>query len=420
MDEVTLTRFDVNKVRFRWPQRYEFEGVTGRLDIQGQLFDFKFESLVLDSIRDGLRKKTPISFEVVVSQIHGDAAAVQQGSFDGLIEMDPSHVTANFKGVDLEVNHITAENLAGSLEWSSQRGSLHVQSLEMAGGSVVAMINCDFSRQDQLDAYVDLSNLNLSRLALEWAESANVFPVRGWISGDITMGGTLEDLRQWSARYERTNSGKSDLTYKADLVVADGGIGAFIFGPAQINVLGRDDRLNFETKPVGFYGGTLTVDGTMEVVVEPDYEINVDFDTVDLGLLPKEAGGLTSNFKGIVSGALQLAGGRDVQSSIQGKLMAEPGANIKASLLKHVMDYIPNSRQRKNFEEILKKDGFVNLSFAQSEIKNDGNQNLNIKNQLKIKSLNIDYNPEIDIRMDGTIPQWIQSISTIQINRSQP
>jgi hypothetical protein len=137
---------------------------------------------------------------------------------------------------------------------------------------------------------------------------------------------------------------------------------------------------------------------------EPDlpYSIHIMLDNVNTGRLAAQAEVISQQLRGSVDGSLKIEGGSRRIVSLEAKLNAPQGAYVNPQMLQFLVNYIPQSTQKKRLDEIIASGRQVFFDKFVLEVRNESNNRLKSVFNLKSAEFNLDINPlTIDINVEA-------------------
>jgi len=168
--------------------------------------------------------------------------------------------------------------------------------------------------------------------------------------------------------------------------------GAFAAAPGRLTISPFEGKL---------YGGQGKADVLVTFEPEPAYVVKAQISGVDIKMLEEVNPAVFSNMKGTVAGDIAVNGDSRGIRGASGSLWSGPGAEVKAFLLKPLLDYIPQSTQKKELERLIATAGNISLDTATLAIKDLTDERISTKINLKSKKFNLDIGLALDLNIEG-------------------
>ncbi len=166
----------------------------------------------------------------------------------------------------------------------------------------------------------------------------------------------------------------------------------------------------------GHWHGDISVDDLSLL----SYNVDLKYQDVDLQKMRSLNAQFFSQAEGKMSGAIRMAGQKEGLETLVLGVRIHPGGAIKASLLKPIVGYFPQSIQKKDLEDLIKKDGDIPVDKAAWELENKGSQDLTTRLDLESERLNLDLNLTMDIHTDSPLGDWVERFITFNENKRPP
>lgn len=163
----------------------------------------------------------------------------------------------------------------------------------------------------------------------------------------------------------------------------------------------EEPALNIQEVNADFYGGRLGAEILLENDAELNYSVKITLKGVDIKKLEQANKALFSNAKGIVDGDVEVSGNIKEGYKASGKIDSVSDMEVKAVLLKPLLDYIPQSQQKKELDLLLKQQGNIPLEAAEIILLNVTDDMIKTRVELKSKKFNLDIGSNLDFNIEG-------------------
>ncbi len=173
-------------------------------------------------------------------------------------------------------------------------------------------------------------------------------------------------------------------------------------------VKGDNEKIWFVDLAADFYAGKVNGDIFLDYAHQMSYSITMFLTGVDLERLRSVNDGVFSQIQGHLNGVVKLAGDMKTVSSIEASLDVPVGGKLKASLLGFIVQYIPQSTQRKELEGLIKTNGDVPFEQGNIRLKNLTSEKLATEIGLKSAKFNLDLNLGVDINIEGGLESLLR------------
>jgi hypothetical protein len=142
-----------------------------------------------------------------------------------------------------------------------------------------------------------------------------------------------------------------------------------------------------------------------------------DMDTEELTSLSPQ---VVEQVSGRVVGEVKISGAGKVLTDFLADLSMPSGGRVNAAFLATLTqylptlsNYLPNSKEKKKFEALIKSGGKLAVETLSFLVKNDSSQHLAAALSLASREANINWNLTYDIYVDGTWDDLLQSWQAI-------
>ena len=157
------------------------------------------------------------------------------------------------------------------------------------------------------------------------------------------------------------------------------------------------------------YGGALS--GRAHSVFGPPagYDVDVALQDVDSGELEQALGGVFRELGGKLSGRLHIAGAGQRVDLFDTSWNMPSGGAVSAALLSSVIQYIPDSAQKKRLDFLVRSGGKLAVESFLFTLKNDTPDQLSGQIGIKSREANLELNVTHEIRVDARIDSLLQA-----------
>ncbi|OGX07044.1 MAG: hypothetical protein A2Z88_03050 [Omnitrophica WOR_2 bacterium GWA2_47_8] len=149
------------------------------------------------------------------------------------------------------------------------------------------------------------------------------------------------------------------------------------------------------------YGGTIAAE--IVLAYSKDFPYSINLKAKEIGMLELEEinQAVFSNMKGKADADLHIVGTAGGITNVSGSVWSPKNAQIKAVLLKPLLDYIPQSTQKKELDLLIKEQGNIPLETAVLKIENYEDEKLATRVDLKSEKFNLDIGVKLDLNIEG-------------------
>ncbi len=179
-------------------------------------------------------------------------------------------------------------------------------------------------------------------------------------------------------------------------------------------IKGDKSHIVLNSLTVDLYKGSLK--GVVDLTYVPKftYELKGHFEKVDMAELRQAYEDVFSKLLGKASGDISLKGTPENFDVVKIYVNIPEEGQIKASLLKPLMQHIPkNSQQRKDLELLMKLDGFVLLDVANLNLESLDRDHLKGSVKLESNRFDLDVNLSTDINLEGGLMGSLDNLQKI-------
>lgn len=174
---------------------------------------------------------------------------------------------------------------------------------------------------------------------------------------------------------------------------------------AEITMSGDFNRFEVDLIKASFYGGNLTGQMSFENSVAFPYQVVLKFDHISTEHLNEIYKELYSNFRGLISGILKVAGNKQDIELINLDLNASSGVEFKAWFVGWLIDFIPGNEKllSKEIKDVIKKNGLLTADSLTLAVRNTSDRTLQAGVSMKIRKYYLNPNYTYDINIDGRL-----------------
>ncbi len=151
------------------------------------------------------------------------------------------------------------------------------------------------------------------------------------------------------------------------------------------------------------YDGKITAQLSWSYVNRQAFQMEVDFQDVDLRELEKINRNVFDKIHGRIAGKLMAKGDKNGTAEFESTINLLSGGEIQAALLEPLLPYIPQSVQRKDLEGLIKNKGRVPVEKAVIQLKRVADEKLSSTVNLESKKMNLNSNVTLDINVEGGV-----------------
>lgn len=151
------------------------------------------------------------------------------------------------------------------------------------------------------------------------------------------------------------------------------------------------------------YEGKITAQLRWSYINKQAYQLDLDFNDVDLKELEKINRDVFDKIHGRITGNLMVRGDKNGTAQFESTVRILSGGEIQAFLLEPLLAYIPQSVQRKDLEGLIRKKGRVPVEKAVIELKRVADEKLSSTVNLESKKMNLNTKVVLDINVEGGV-----------------
>lgn len=173
---------------------------------------------------------------------------------------------------------------------------------------------------------------------------------------------------------------------------------------------GDERQINFKNVFVRCYGGNIRGEISFDNPSMLKYRAHFQLSGIDLKEMRTISDQAFSLVEGKLDGEITESGAGNKVDNFTADLNVREGGKLKAYLLTWIIDYIPQSVQRKDLEKLIKTESYIPIDKAVIQIKSLGEYQLTTATNLKSNKLNLDLNLTEDINFDTPLGNLIKKI----------
>ena len=225
------------------------------------------------------------------------------------------------------------------------------------------------------------------------------FKAAGMSVDSASMNGNIQDFYLTSDFERRELSGKIPFSfhmsglnfneYNCSSLKGDGSLG--------------HQQITIKDFQADCYDGKITAQLSWSYVNRQAFQMEVDFQDVDLRELEKINRNIFDKIHGRIAGDLMVRGDKHGTAEFESNVKILSGGEIQAILLEPLLAYIPQSVQRKDLEGLIKKKGRVPVEKAVIQLKRVADEKLSSTVNLESKKMNLNSNVTLDINVEGGV-----------------
>ncbi len=170
----------------------------------------------------------------------------------------------------------------------------------------------------------------------------------------------------------------------------------------SFQLLGDAASLELRNIKGNLYGGAIQGDARV-VMAGMSYIVNTDIKDVDIAKAGVWNASLSDQLSGQLSGKVSVAGRGEELSNITTDWHMLDGSSISAGLLSLLTQYIPQSREKKRLDALIKAGGKLPVQLLSFAVKTETPRHLKGEIHIKSKDVNLQINITNDINTDGTL-----------------
>ncbi|HLD70055.1 MAG TPA: hypothetical protein VJA17_04745 [Candidatus Omnitrophota bacterium] len=176
---------------------------------------------------------------------------------------------------------------------------------------------------------------------------------------------------------------------------------------------GSERQINFKNVFVRCYGGNIRGEISLDNLSMIEYRVHLQLSGIDLKEMRTISDEAFSLVEGKLDGEIRESGTGNKVDNFTANLNVREGAKLKAYLLTWIVDYIPQSVQRKDLQQLIKTEAYIPIDKAVVQIKNLGEYQLTTTTNLKSDKFNLDLNLTEDINFDTPLGNLIEKIKNL-------
>jgi len=297
----------------------------------------------------------------------------------------PYFIHKHFK--DVKINNLTIEkqnfNLPSQLKFENIKAQIIIKNdrYDLDTGSVVLSGSNLFSLTPK-KYYVHIKDLNLSSELIKFKKAAIALESSGRSADANAINGNF------------FVSAVQYLDYRAKN----------ISGNLRMDLV----KLMMRNVQAQAYGGRLGGEIVLEYQQDLTYSIKVNIKQVELKKLEQANAALFSQVKGKVDGRVDIRGKLNGKNNISGTIWYVEGGEIKATLLKPLLEYIPQSAKIDKLNTLINENGYIPLDAALVRIESLQDKKFSAEIDFESKEYNLDVDLSLDFNIEGGLTNLIK------------
>ena len=157
------------------------------------------------------------------------------------------------------------------------------------------------------------------------------------------------------------------------------------------------------------------IKGEIIIHCRPDVTFAVDMmlDGLNLKQLERFNQSIFSNLEGKLYGNIHVKGNSKALNFLQVNARIIEEGKVRASMLKFFTQYLPNTKEKAALESLVKNNGKLPFEKAVFKLKSLDEHNLSGLLEMSSKTINLNLNVPVDIKIDGTwdsLIRWWQEL----------
>lgn len=175
-------------------------------------------------------------------------------------------------------------------------------------------------------------------------------------------------------------------------------------------ISGDGQRIYFKDFLADCYGGKVTGEIFLDYKPDISYSIETKLSDLDLVLMRRANEQIFSNVTGKVSGTLVVKGTPEKIESVKASLDAPGGGELRASLLKNLLEYIPPTTQKEDLKALMKTGGNIPLQKATIDLESVSDEKLVTDIGLASQTFNLNANVTVEINVEGGFKNLLEHL----------
>ena len=192
------------------------------------------------------------------------------------------------------------------------------------------------------------------------------------------------------------------------LVAALAAISGYQCGDVSLRVESRVGKNTTGDFLARCYDGDVRGSIALQHTPDASYTAHTEFSNINTEKMRGANPMVFSQMSGRINGVVHATGGSHGFPSVYSFISAPYGGQIKAALLKPLIDHIPVASQRAQLQALIAVGGEVPLDTARIQIKNASDEALAADIVLVSRSLNLNINLTVDINIDGGLQSLLR------------
>ena len=175
------------------------------------------------------------------------------------------------------------------------------------------------------------------------------------------------------------------------------------FSDASARFQGTPDDIVVNKIHTAFYGGTITGNVHVRPFAHGAYTVDLLLADVNVAQLARDKPELFSQIEGTTEMVIEITGTARELHSITVRADVIKDSKIDAALIGPLLQYVPNSTQRKEIELLIHEKKKIPLDTTVLAVKNTDSETVAATIQLVSKKYNLDINLTVDFHIEGGI-----------------
>jgi len=268
-------------------------------------------------------------------------------------------------------------------------------------------VEVDLAQQDE-NYSIKIINLGidrLSRLIFKYGSTDISVSLRSFSTKDLEI--NYSDFQITLLPQDNQSVKLEGKVFIAQSVLAE-----YQLNNAEIIINGNLNRIGLTLIKASFYGGDLAGQIWIESAALKPYMADLRFDKIESARLDEIYRELKSNFRGLISGTINVSGNKDDIKSITFELNAGSGAELKAWFVGWLIDFVPGNEKLipKELKDIIKMDGFLTADALTLGIRNTSDRTIQAEVNMKIRKYYVNPHYTYDINIDGRLVEVLKRV----------
>jgi len=206
-----------------------------------------------------------------------------------------------------------------------------------------------------------------------------------------------------------------DLQISAKGFITDGNFMISKLNYLEYELMNMTGNVSFEKQvfmirrmKADFYGGQIETEILLENNMQLNYSGKITLKGIDIQQLEEINRAVFADAKGFINGEIEISSGDKKEPVIRGKIFSVSDIiEIKVTLIKPLLDYIPQSQQKKDLDLLIKRQGNIPLDTAEIVLLNTTDETIKTEVELKSKEFNLDIGVDLDFNIEGGFQNFL-------------